>query len=632
MTTNPGGSVLAHLRGLALRQDADGVTDRQLLHDFLTRRDEAAFAALVRRHGPMVLGVCKRVLGSAHDAEDAFQATFLVLVKKAGSVRPPRKVGSWLHGVAYRTALHARTAAARRRAKERQMAAAEVRDDDPCRDLLPLLDEELGRLPERYRLPLVLCELEGKTRKEAARQLGWPEGTVAGRLARARALLARRLARRGAALSAGALAALAGKEVVAAVPGRLFASTVQAAVAFAAGPAAGLVPAQVAALTEGVLKAMLLTKLKVVSAALLLCAALALTVGGIVRGAVAAPPARAEAGPPAARAASAAAPAKEDPPRPAGQQAPTPWKLAAKIQGYDGEVYAGAFSPDARALATGSTGFRDGKEVGAIKLLHGGTGQELRRMLGRPGSVLAVAFSPDGKVLASGGTDKIVTLWDAAAGQVVRRLPGHGDFVRAVAFSPDGRTLASGSYDRSVKLWDVQTGQELRALHGHKGNVLAVAFSPDGSLLASGGGDKKAIVWDLAAGQPRHVLPHARSVSVDAVAFSPDGRLLATGSAEAGDKDKLFGKVRLWDPRSGKLLRVLPQSNGAVASLSFSPDGAMLAAGSAADGTVHLWDLATGQAQELATGHGRNVRAAFSADGRRLATWSADKTVKIWVR
>jgi RNA polymerase sigma factor (sigma-70 family) len=263
----------------AVRALADDQSDGQLLRHFVARRDEAAFEALVRRHGPMVLGVCRRVLGNAADAEDAFQATFLVLVRKAASLTGRAVVGDWLHGVARRTALNARGAAARRRAKEQAMARPETQGDEVREDWLPVLDEELSRLPEKYRLPLVLCELEGETRREAAERLGWPEGTVAGRLARARALLAQKLARRGLAMSAAALtAALAPNAASAALPAALVATTVKAAAPFAAGSAAAA-SAKAAALADGVLKGMLLTKLKTATTALLMVGLAVFTCG-----------------------------------------------------------------------------------------------------------------------------------------------------------------------------------------------------------------------------------------------------------------------------------------------------------------------------------------------------------------
>ncbi len=258
--------VINHLRCLVAPGARAAPADRLLLDEFARSGQEAAFAALVRRHGGLVLGVCRRVLLDEHDAEDAFQATFLILAKKAGSIRKRESLGSWLYGVAYRTALKARGRAARRRAREQ--AYLPVSPADPIADLVwrelrPVLDEELNRLPEKYRAPVVLCYLENKTNTEAARQLGLTKGTVSGRLARARDLLRARLTRRGLALSGGLVAAALSHNATAAVPARLGAATVQAAAL------AGSLSAPVAALTEGVLQAMLFTKVKLTAAALL---------------------------------------------------------------------------------------------------------------------------------------------------------------------------------------------------------------------------------------------------------------------------------------------------------------------------------------------------------------------------
>ncbi len=276
-------TVIRQLRRAMLRQIAAGKTDGQLLASFIEQKDEAAFEALVHRHGPMVFGVCRRIIGNHHDAEDAFQATFLVLARKASSVKPRERVANWLHGVALRTAMKVKATTAKRRGREKQvteMPEPEIVQQDQWRDLQPLLDQELNGLPENYRLPILLCDLEGKTIKEAAQQLGWPQGTLAGRLARGRKLLAKRLMNRGVALSAGSLAVIVSPNVAsAAVPTSLMSSTVKAATMIAAGQAAvvGMVPAQVAALTEGVLKTMLLTKLKTATAGLLL---VSLALGG----------------------------------------------------------------------------------------------------------------------------------------------------------------------------------------------------------------------------------------------------------------------------------------------------------------------------------------------------------------
>jgi RNA polymerase sigma factor (sigma-70 family) len=289
MATARTDAVTRLFRRAVLRQDAAEWTDGHLLASFIRRQDGAAFAALVRRHGPMVLGVCRRILRHHHDAEDAFQATFLVLARKASSVQPRERLANWLHGVALRTALKAKAMTAKRRGRERQVAEMpepEAARPDQWRDLQPLLDQELHGLPEHYRLPILRCDLGGQAIKEAARQLGWPQGTLAGRLARGRRLLARRLASRGVVLSAGSLAAVVSQHAAsAAVPAPLMGSTVTAAVAIAAGPAtaAGAVPARVAILTDGVLNAMVLSKLKTATAGLLLIALLCGTAGAVYK-------------------------------------------------------------------------------------------------------------------------------------------------------------------------------------------------------------------------------------------------------------------------------------------------------------------------------------------------------------
>jgi RNA polymerase sigma factor (sigma-70 family) len=260
--------VMWHLRRAGLLRDGGSLTDRQLLECFTGRHDQAAFAAIVDRHGPMVWGLCRRVLRNVHDAEDAFQATFLVLVRKAASLRSSGLLANWLYGVAYRTAMKARAATARRRQKEKQMIdlpEPRAQPADAWRDWLPLLDRELQRLPEKYQVAIVLCDLEGKTRKEAARLVGLPEGTLSTRLARARTMLARRLARHGLAVSGGTVAARLSEGAASAFPpAPLVSATVKAATLAITGRTvvAGVISAKVVALTEGVLKTMLLSKLK----------------------------------------------------------------------------------------------------------------------------------------------------------------------------------------------------------------------------------------------------------------------------------------------------------------------------------------------------------------------------------
>ncbi len=309
--------VIERLRGVLGRRGAGADTDAELWRRYVQQRDEAAFAALLRRHGPMVLGVCRRVLHNEHDAEDAFQATFLVLIRKARTLRSPEAVGNWLYGVARRTALHARDAAVRRRRKEEELLPRAETPDDGRAELLAALDRELERLPDPHRAVLIRCDLEGKTRKEAAQELGWPEGTVASRLARARRLLAKRLARHG--LAGGGPAAVLAHHAPAPLPTAVATRAIDAAGRLAAGQGPETISAGATKLAEGVLKTMFLNRLvrttvwalaaaAVAGTGLLLATALAPAVGGSEKAGLPPPgPARAAAtGAPAGSKAEAA--------------------------------------------------------------------------------------------------------------------------------------------------------------------------------------------------------------------------------------------------------------------------------------------------------------------------------------
>src|SRR5262249_40753576 len=279
MATTPLTTALHNLCSSWRCQEQALRSDGELLESFISRRDPDAFASLMKRHGPMVLGVCRRVLRNEADAEDAFQATFLVLVRKAASVRPRSMLGNWLYGVAHSTALKARAMSIKRLTKERE-AAAQPRPEgatETWEQLHALLDEELKTLPDIYRAAIVLCDLEGKSIKEAAQQLGCPPATVGTRLSRGRSSLAKRLARHGLTLSGGATAMMIAQNATASVvPSALMNSTFKAATLFAAGRVVcpGLISAKVVALTEGVLKTLLLTKIRPALAMLLLMVAL----------------------------------------------------------------------------------------------------------------------------------------------------------------------------------------------------------------------------------------------------------------------------------------------------------------------------------------------------------------------
>jgi RNA polymerase sigma-70 factor (ECF subfamily) len=287
------GNVLRHIRRLMGAPAAGDQTDRQLLERFVHQGEEAAFTALVQRHGPLVWGVCRRLLSQTHDAEDAFQATFFVLARKAASVAWQESMANWLYGVALRIATKARGQTARRQARERQvldMTTADSKQQQSWHDLRPLLDEEVNRLPAKYRAPVVLCYLQGKTNEQAAQELGCPKGTILSRLARARERLRDRLARRGVALPAALLIALLSQNAApAAVPAALIDSTPKAALLFAAGQAAaaGTVSAQAAIFAEGVLKSMFVTKVTIAATVLLALSVLGTGTGVFIHQALA---------------------------------------------------------------------------------------------------------------------------------------------------------------------------------------------------------------------------------------------------------------------------------------------------------------------------------------------------------
>ena len=465
--------------------------DVELVDSFLRRRDEKAFEELVRRHGPMVLGTCRRVLRDPHAAEDAFQVTFLTLACKAASLRRGQALAAWLHRVAFRLALRIRSRGRRTADIEREalpMSRPDHETEAGWRELPAVLDEELQRLPEILRGPLVLCGLEGKTHEEAARELGWPTGSLSKRLARGRDLLRQRLARRGFAL--GAAAGLVA-EATAAVPEPLLGTTIQRAVAVAAGRTAEL-PAATAALLREALRTMFWTPLKVMVLALAILATPAAGLGLFTL-------LHAEQ-PPAPR-----------PEKPARKEARPPHEEPA---GFGKLIVAlGPKKFRFRSVFLGVAASPDGKlfavsDAHVVHLYDAASKKELRTWQGLEGySVRSMAFSPDGKVLATADGSKDLRLWDVATGKLTRTFNTHSS-AHSVVFSPDGKLLAvaneSGQPQNKIwiDLWEVATWKKVATLEGHTQRVLALAFSADGKVLVSGSQDTSARVWDL-RGTPR---------------------------------------------------------------------------------------------------------------------------------
>jgi RNA polymerase sigma factor (sigma-70 family) len=339
MATAQLSTLLRHMRKLAVSESTRELSDAQLLQRFAVRAEEDAFAALVERHGQLVWGVCRRVLRHEQDAEDAFQATFLVLARNAATIRKAEALSSWLHGAAYRIALRARRDAAIRRAHERRgqtMPAERSLSETSLREALTLLDEEIQRLPPKQRAVFVLCSVEGKSQAEAARQLGCKEGAVSVTVSRARKRLAQQLSRRGVTLSAALAAVALGRQTAsAAVSATLTYSTIQAALLYAAGKPASAVGlgATAVALAEGATRTMFLTKAKVATAIVFVLSLIA-GAGVLARQSV-------EAKPPSEQGAAAEPPPKEAPPKEA-KEAERTVAISGQVLDPDGKPLAGA--------------------------------------------------------------------------------------------------------------------------------------------------------------------------------------------------------------------------------------------------------------------------------------------------
>jgi RNA polymerase sigma factor (sigma-70 family) len=660
------GDIQRQLRQLFDAGSAVGLTDGQLLERFVVRDSdsaEAAFETILTRHGSTVLTVCRQVLGDVHAAEDAFQATFLVLVRRAGSlqIRDNASLGPWLYEVAYRTALKVRQGTARRRAREHRVAVPEARagqggaDVAERDDLGAVLHQEVNRLPTKYRVPVVLCYFEGRTHDEAAATLHWPVGTVRSNLSRARDLLRSRLTRRGLApagwIGASSLETIARAEV----PAALRTATVAAAVR-------GTPAAPVAFLAKVMLRSLLMARLKLTVGAVLTMALLAAGVGFAVQSG-------ARPGPPADPFTTSAV---SEPPRSASIDRfgdPLPKHARARLgtaRFHRGQTFGRAlYSPDGKFLVTyggrtiqvwnAATGrlirdigdpqiafshfalSSDGATLATIdspsrlRLWDLATGRERRRWhVAEDENYEHMSFSPDGRTVAVSVTrldraaktnEKFIDLWDTAApSERRRRIPGDWLWLHDLAFSPDGKTLATASQDTqfdstgqivgpekgSTRLWDLATGRERQrfAVEGEYGRSLAI--SPDGQTLAVAFSDGTVRVYDRTTG--RECMPRLRP-----------------------------GRAR---PRVGDAgAKAAPSGTTGITCLAFSPDGSILAAGS--DGVedfgdsylaaIHLWDVARGTELRRIPAHQAWVASlSFSPDGQTLASTGVESAVLFW--
>jgi RNA polymerase sigma factor (sigma-70 family) len=644
-----------HLRHLAAEARDSYLSDQQLLERFVTDREAAAFEALVERHGPLVLRVCRRVLADPHAAEDVFQATFLVLVRKAGSIGRRELLTSWLYGVAYRLARRAKVEAAKRLNRESQTAPRspiEPLAEVTGRELCLVLEEELDRLPERYRGPFRLCYVEGWTRDQVAGQMGWSLRTLHRRLEQGRKLLHARLTRRGVTLSA-ALIATSVSRPAGAVPARLTAVTLKAALTAAE-----------AAATAGV-------SVKMVALLVLAFSAVTTGAGLVVHQMLATEPPEAKSEnplptfPPKTNQPKALMDRHGDPLPPGalarigtvrfrpgafvksvsvspdGKRAASAgtsvrlWDLVTgkelpTLERQDAIRYplVVAFAPDGKALATG--GYRGIRcwDTTTGKLLDSQPKTEAN------GEMSALNFSPDSKLIAAGGREGEVELYDAVSGSRIHAQPGppaqpgQASGIQAVVFSPDGRLLASGGYDKRLALWDVATGRLIRQLGEHEKVINAIAFSPDGKTLASGDGDWTVRLLEVATGREIRRLEGHREM-VTCVAFTPDGKTLVSGSGNPLQGARKETALRLWDVATGKPLGELGELTGGLSAVVVTDDGRTLV--SAGDGAIRVWDLTRRQEIRRRPGHHSWVATvAYSPDGKILATAGGDHIIRLW--
>jgi len=587
------GALADFLRRLEGPSAGQGLSDRQLLARFATNGDQSAFATIVQRHGPLVLNVCRRMLRHEQDAEDAFQAAFLVLARKAGRVAWDDSVACWLHEVAWRTAAELRGRRGRQRQRETAMAAPpEV--PSPTQgawdELSSLLDEELRRLPEKYRAPLILCYLEGRTRDEAAEQLGWSEGSVKGRLERGRDLLRQRLTRRGVTVGGG-LGAVLPAGLAQANPTAI---QLERAVTLATLPSAPPTPL-VLSLAERVLAAMTRGRL------LLWCAVLTLLAAAGAAGAALLVPSK-----------------KSSPARPAGTQPAPPQRkviglelVAGPTAEFGGTVEGLAVTGDGQRLATAS--FNDG-----FLLFDAHTGKRLHQWA-KKGPHTLVALSPDDRLLAAGTITGQVAVFDLLTKEEKAAWTMDRGNIFSLAFSPDSQTLLIASADGSIALFAPETGKHLRDLKGTQGRSRGLHFVPGGDVLLFGGEDGTVRFWDWQAGKELEKMT-AHLTGVLSLALSRDGKMLVTGGLDR--------TVRLWDLASRR--EVFARGCGFPNTVALSPDGRLIACGDN-KGRVFVWRADDGELlREIQAHPGGTQGVRFSPDGGRLFTCGSDSRLAIW--
>lgn len=634
MSRGPFAVLLRHIHQLTGAKPAADDDCGKLLHRFVAERDEAAFAEIVRRNGAMVWRVCKRILGNEQDAEDAFQAAFLVLARKAGSLRNCAALGGWLHRVTVRIAVQARADATRRRLVEGRDVPRAMPDsaiDLERQESAAILHEELSQLPEKHRSPLVLCYLEGKTHQEAARKLGWPSGTMSRRVGRALELLRTRLTRRGIGLPAAALAVALADNTGTAAPAALVQSTARLSYLSLLGElAANGISTIAATLARDALAGMWMTQMKTAGVVLLVLGILGGGAGVLLQRGLAEKVTEAEQ-PPAAK-------HEEHTPAPAArvdlQGEPLPegalfrfgsarWRHGAKITN-------SALSPDGKRLATVARFSVVVWDLETGKRLH-----EFRCDRGSQYAPPGITFSSDGTRLGHLRGPSCACVWDLTTGKEIWRHEEERRFTGSLCrFTPDGRQLILVGKE-GMEYWDLGTKKVVRT--GPVGSI--TLLSPDLSLyVRSFGLVKKLILGEMQSGKQLHEIEFTPEAEQH-IAFSANGRSLAVvvADTEVQVRDIPDCKVRVAIPLPDNLKRTNTGRSRVYFRLGFTPDGRTLLMGTEGEeGRIRRWDLAT--KQELPA-LGKHVGPYLNArppsfhclpDGRTLISTGEDGLIRRW--
>lgn len=656
----PSHAVLTYLRSLVHRHTEAASDDRELLRRFGERRDDAAFAVLLQRHGSMVLNSARRLTGDEQLAEDVFQATFLLLSRKANTLRRAEALPCWLHSVARRLAVRASRALARRREQEARVqprTSPDPLEELSARELVAVLDAEIGRLPESQRVVVILCCLEGLSQEEAARRLDCSAAAVKGRLERGRQRLRVRLEKRGLTLPAvlGGTMLLAG--ATSSVPTALAQTTLQAATA------GGIPSAAVVALLEEAMRMMFVSKFKDIGAAVLLLAVTGTGIGMMSLG-------------PQAERESAPLAANDDKPLSANK----------RIDLYGDPLPEGAVmrlgTLRRRAVGMKLAVTADGKSIIGTRGTHlsiwdAATG-ELRQKRELPEPWGDYLPSPDGRWLAHWrGREEQLVIWDLRTIEKYRVLRAEEkQSFGPIVFSRDCKRVAAigsredkkGGYDYLICAWDLADGKEIFRTEVRNNRLgRRLAFSPDGKRLlasfSSNTSDRGLYCWDIAAG--RQAWRNEQINSPESMVFTADGKVLTSPLGETvelttGRKVKLENPppitskgglvyldmqlamtpdgrtlfipkpegVIVWDMVHSKQLHLL---EGAGEEVIAMPDGKSILTN---NGSLQRWDLKTGKPlwqDTFALGHvGKVGKVAFSADGKRLASLSLDGSVRLW--